>query len=84
MIKQGRCLVIRETPLTKGGIKLAKLDVGDTFGEEVLISEAKRNATVSMETDGALMRSGKEDFRKLLNEPMLENPRARGQVRGLL
>ncbi len=43
-----------------------------TFGEEALISEAKRNATVTLETDGSLMRLGKEDFRTLLNEPMLD------------
>ena len=69
---RGRALVTRETPLSKDGIKLAELEVGDTFGEEALISDAKRNATVAMETDGAVMRLGKEDFKKLLNEPMLE------------
>jgi CRP-like cAMP-binding protein len=72
VITRGRCVVTRETPLNKEGIRLAELQVGDTFGEEALISEAKRNATVTMETDGSLMRLGKEDFRKLLNEPMLD------------
>jgi CRP-like cAMP-binding protein len=72
VITRGRCVVTRETPLNKEGIRLAELEVGDTFGEEALISEAKRNATVCMETDGSLMRLGKEDFRKLLNEPMLD------------
>jgi CRP-like cAMP-binding protein len=72
VITRGRCVVTRETPLNKEGIRLAELEVGDTFGEEALISEAKRNATVAMETDGSLMRLGKEDFRTLLNEPMLE------------
>lgn len=67
----GKCLVTRETPLNKEGIKLAELVVGDTFGEEALISDAKRNATVMMMTDGSVMRLGKEDFKKLLNEPML-------------
>ena len=69
---RGRALVTRETPLSKDGIKLAELHVGDTFGEEALISEAKRNATVTMTTDGAVMRLGKDDFKKLLNEPMLD------------
>jgi CRP-like cAMP-binding protein len=69
---RGKALVTRETPLSKDGIKLAELDVGDTFGEEALISDAKRNATVTMQTDGAVMRLGKEDFKKLLNEPMLD------------
>jgi len=72
IITRGRCIVTRETPLNKEGIRLAELSVGDTFGEEALISEAKRNATVYMETDGSLMRLGKEDFHTLLNEPMLE------------
>jgi CRP-like cAMP-binding protein len=72
VITRGRCLVTRETPLNKEGIRLAELHVGDTFGEEALISEAKRNATVAMEIDGSLMRLGKEDFRTLLNEPMLD------------
>ena len=69
---RGKALVTRETPLSKEGIKLAELKVGDTFGEEALISDAKRNATVTMQSDGAIMRLGKDDFRKLLNEAMLD------------
>jgi CRP-like cAMP-binding protein len=68
----GQAVVTRETPLSKEGIKLAELQVGDTFGEEALISNAKRNATVTMRSDGAVMRLGKDDFKKLLNEPMLD------------
>ena len=55
---RGSALVTRETPLSKEGIKLAQLGVGDTFGEEALISEAKRNATVTMQSDGAVMLDG--------------------------
>jgi CRP-like cAMP-binding protein len=72
VITRGRCSVTRETPLNKEGIKLAELSVGDTFGEEALISETRRNATVTMLSDGSLMRLGKKDFKTLLNEPMLE------------
>ncbi|MFC4307556.1 cyclic nucleotide-binding domain-containing protein [Steroidobacter flavus] len=71
VIVKGKCLVTRETPLNKAGIKLAELGMGDTFGEEALIADAKRNANITMLTDGALMRLAKDDFRKLLNEPML-------------
>ena len=46
VIVKGKCAVTRETPLNKEGIRLAELKMGDTFGEESLISEAKRNATV--------------------------------------
>ncbi len=82
---RGSALVTRETPLSKEGIKLAELLVGDTFGEEALISDAKRNATVTMQSDGAVMRLGKDDFRKLLNEPMLDwvtVPEAEEIIRG--
>ena len=72
VLTRGSALVTRETPLSKDGIKLAELQVGDTFGEEALISDAKRNATVTMQSDGAVMRLGKDDFKKLLNEPMLD------------
>ncbi|NND65683.1 MAG: cyclic nucleotide-binding domain-containing protein, partial [Gammaproteobacteria bacterium] len=71
-IVDGRCAVTRETPLNKDGIKLAELRAGDTFGEEALISGAKRNATVTMLTDGMLMRLNKDDFNSLLKEPMLD------------
>ncbi len=72
VLTRGAAVVTRETPLSKEGIKLAELRVGDTFGEEALISDAKRNATVTMSSDGAVMRLGKEDFKTLLNEPMLD------------
>ncbi|PMY59437.1 cyclic nucleotide-binding protein, partial [Pseudomonas sp. FW126-L8] len=55
------------------------------FGEEALISESKRNATVAMLTDGSLMRLNKADFNTLLNEPMLHwigYEDAVGQVEG--
>jgi CRP-like cAMP-binding protein len=72
VVVAGRCVVTRETPLNKEGIKLAELGPGDSFGEEALIAEAKRNATVTMITDGTLMRLGKADFQTLLNEPLLQ------------
>src|SRR6202795_2519198 len=62
-IVSGKCAVTRETPLNREGIRLAELSVGDTFGEEALISESKRNATVVMLTDGVVMRLSKDDFR---------------------
>jgi CRP-like cAMP-binding protein len=79
-IVSGKCVVTRETPLNREGIRLAELSVGDTFGEEALISEAKRNATITMLTDGVLMRLSKQDFRELMNEPLQQwvtHPEAR-------
>lgn len=69
IITEGKCVVTRETPTNKAGIRLAELGPGDSFGEEALISESKRNATITMLTNGMLMRLAKEDFRNLLTEP---------------
>jgi rhodanese-related sulfurtransferase len=69
LVESGRCQVDR----TVGGVNmmLAELKSGDTFGEEALVSEAKRNATVTMKTEGTLLRLRKQDFNALLREPLL-------------
>jgi CRP-like cAMP-binding protein len=71
VITKGSVIVTRETPMNRDGLKLAELGVGESFGEEALISDGKRNATITMQTDGALVRLGKDDFKELLNEPLL-------------
>ena len=72
IIKSGRCMVTRKSPESDKEIKLADLSTGDTFGEEALISDAKRNASIVMLTKGTLSRLSKEDFLSLLNEPLIE------------
>ncbi|TMH71112.1 MAG: cyclic nucleotide-binding domain-containing protein [Betaproteobacteria bacterium] len=56
-----------------GGAKvvLAELKSGDAFGEEALVSEAKRNATVTALSEGELLRVRRSDFNELLREPLL-------------
>lgn len=71
IIKQGRCAVTRRAAPTAQDVKLAELSVGDSFGEDALISDSKRNATITMLTDGRLMRLAKKDFVALLREPLL-------------
>ncbi|MGB5335367.1 MAG: cyclic nucleotide-binding domain-containing protein [Woeseiaceae bacterium] len=71
IIRSGRCKVTRETPGNGNDIDLAELGVGGTFGEEALISNEARNATVTMQTDGILMRLGRDDFQSLLNDAMI-------------
>jgi CRP-like cAMP-binding protein len=66
---EGRCIVTRAQPGQKA-VRLAELEPGACFGEEALISEARRNASVTLLTRGRLMRLAKDDFRKLLNEPL--------------
>ena len=70
IIKHGKCKVTRNSK-TGSELTLATLGDGDAFGEEALLSEAKRNANIIMTTDGSLMRLSKEDFNQLLKEPML-------------
>ena len=71
IVKSGSCKVTREAPGTSNNIALAELGVGDTFGEEALISNEARNATVTMQTDGTLMQLGRDDFQSLLNDPVV-------------
>ncbi|MEM7293953.1 MAG: cyclic nucleotide-binding domain-containing protein, partial [Pseudomonadota bacterium] len=70
-ITEGKCDVSRSSGAGSDAVKLATLGPGDSFGEEALISDATRNATVTMATDGSMMRLSKEDFISLLNEPLL-------------
>jgi rhodanese-related sulfurtransferase len=52
-------------------VLLAELKGGDAFGEEALVSEAKRNATVTSLGEGELLRLDRRDFNELLREPLL-------------
>jgi CRP-like cAMP-binding protein len=70
VLVEGRCMVTREQAAGQKPVKLAELESGSCFGEEALISDAKRNATITMMTRGKLMRLSKEDFRQLLNDPL--------------
>ena len=71
LIKDGRCMVTRSAKAKPQPVQLAELGPGDSFGEEALISDGKRNATVTMLTNGTMMRLSKGDFMSLLNEPLL-------------
>jgi CRP-like cAMP-binding protein len=71
VIQTGRCQVSRRIPNGKVPIKLAELGPGDTFGEEALVANATRNASVTMITDGIVMRLTKHDFAELIKKPLL-------------
>lgn len=66
-ISHGRANVLRRGP--KGEIKLAELKTGDSFGEEALIADVPRNASVVAIEDCQLKRLAKPDFEELLKEP---------------
>ncbi|HEY1077223.1 MAG TPA: cyclic nucleotide-binding domain-containing protein, partial [Fontimonas sp.] len=69
VVMSGRCIVTREQTAGKA-VRLAELEAGSCFGEEALISDSRRNATVTALVRSSLMRLSKDDFRKLLNEPL--------------
>lgn len=71
VIERGRAQVTRE--VAGAIIELAELKSGDAFGEEALIAETSRNATVTMKTDGELLRLDGADFVKLLRAPLLQS-----------
>jgi CRP-like cAMP-binding protein len=71
VIKQGKAMVTR----LQGSKQetLAALTTGSLFGEDALISDAPRNATVTMTSDGVLMCLGKDDFRALLQDSVVRH-----------
>ncbi len=71
IVKKGKCAVSRRPAPKAEEVRLALLGPGDGFGEEALITQGKRNATVTMKEDGILMRLGKSDFHDLLVKPMV-------------
>lgn len=82
-VKSGEVIIEQGTPgdyyyvLTEGKaritrlVELANLEAGSSFGEEALLADSKRNASVTMTTDGQVMRLAKQDFDALLKEPLL-------------
>ena len=70
ILKEGVC----EVAISMGDnapTPVAMLEEGQWFGEEALLSGKPRNATVSMATDGVLMKLERQDFDALLREPII-------------
>jgi rhodanese-related sulfurtransferase len=71
LIQEGTAAVTRIKDPKIGPIVLAEISNGAGFGEEALASDNKRNATVTMKTDGQLLRLKKQDFVELLKAPIV-------------
>ena len=72
-IHKGRCAVTRRESPDGKDVLLSELSPGDFFGEESLLSASTRNASITMLTDGLLMRLGKKDFVELLQKPLVKS-----------
>jgi rhodanese-related sulfurtransferase len=73
VIKKGRCSVSRRPAPGARDVKLAEISEGQGFGEEALITNVARNASVTMLNDGTLLRLSKQDFIALLARPLLHH-----------
>ena len=73
IVKQGRLSVARKGAVQGKDVLLAELSDGACFGEEALVAGTQRNATVTMLTDGILMRLSKQDFDELLRTPLVQS-----------
>ena len=71
LIQEGSAIISRIKDPAQGSIMLAEIFKGAGFGEEALASDNKRNATVTMKTEGKLLRLKKQDFIELLKAPII-------------
>jgi CRP-like cAMP-binding protein len=72
IIQEGRCEVLRQSKPGMKETKLAELKAGDGFGEEALITETTRNATIRMLTDGVVAQLSKDNFVTLIQNTALK------------
>lgn len=71
IMHKGTAEVTRRAKQDGPEIKLADLTDGDSFGEEALVSDATRNASITMTSKGHLLRLTKDDFINLIQKPVL-------------
>jgi CRP-like cAMP-binding protein/rhodanese-related sulfurtransferase len=71
IIREGSCSVTRLASGKGWDVPLAELKAGESFGEDALVSNARRNATVTMLTDGWLMRLSKHYFLDILKKQLV-------------
>jgi len=71
VIKDGSATVSR-TVENGGEAVIAYLVRGDSFGEDALMSNSVRNASVAMKKNGTLMRLSKANFQELLKHSVVE------------
>lgn len=72
LISRGMCRVTRQPTPDRPPVELAQLKAGQWFGEESLVSGGPSNSTVTMLTDGSLVRLDKENFDALVKAPLLK------------
>jgi len=69
LIKKGKCIVSQHNDTRQ--VVLTELGPTESFGEESLLTHTKRNATITMLSDGLLMRISKQDFEQFMQQPII-------------
>lgn len=72
IIKNGKFEVTRLLQKQNKSFRLATLHEGESFGEESLLGNMPRNASVTAVTDGTVMCLDKESFLNLIIEPAIK------------
>jgi CRP-like cAMP-binding protein len=70
VVRKGTARVIRRADGIE--VVLGRFKELQGFGEEALVADQPRRASVVMESDGFLMRLSKGDFRTLMEEPVIQ------------
>ncbi len=73
IIQEGTCEITRVPEEGEKPVTLAELTVGEGFGEESLLTNTTRNATITMLTDGVLMQLNRDSFVDLIKKPSLSS-----------
>ena len=73
LMKSGTAKVHRKASPDSPTVHLADIKPGDGIGEEALVADQARNATVTMTSDGVLLKMKREDFNKLIRDPLLDD-----------
>lgn len=71
LVWSGKAEVWRQDLYDDEPQKVAELGVGDTFGDEALVTGGTRNATVRMIENGELLALNRLDFLSLMSQPMI-------------
>ena len=71
VILDGKASVVRRPSRGADPVIVARLTKGQAFGEEALISNAKRNATVVMTCEGFLLRMPKDAFSDYMRDSLV-------------
>lgn len=72
LIDRGEAEVMQADPITNEISCVNKLGPGDAFGEEALLQDSNRNATVVMKTPGTLLVLKKDDFDVLIKSNLVD------------